>query len=89
MAVVCALLVVAMGLYAGLAGASQPQRLKELAQERAAAALLDAGFPWAKLRIDDSVGVLIGDAPDEPARAALERRARDLLGPYIDRKSVV
>lgn len=83
LAVVCALLVVAMGLYAGLAGASQPQRLKELAQERAAAALLDAGFPWAKLRIDDSVGVLIGDAPDEPARAALERRARDLLGPYM------
>lgn len=72
-----------LGWYAASWGAAQPARLRAQAQAQATQALADAGFPWARLKVSDSVGVLQGDAPDEPARAALERRARDLLSPYM------
>ncbi len=72
-----------LGWYAATFGAARPAELRVRAQVGAAQALADAGFPWARLKISDSVGVLHGDAPDEPARAALERRARELLAPYM------
>jgi outer membrane protein OmpA-like peptidoglycan-associated protein len=72
-----------LGWYAATFGAARPAELRVRAQVGATQALADAGFPWARLKISDSVGVLHGDAPDEPARAALERRARELLAPYM------
>lgn len=72
-----------LGWYAATFGAARPAELRARAQVGATQALADAGFPWARLKISDSVGVLHGDAPDEPARAALERRARELLTPYM------
>lgn len=75
--------VAAIGWYAGSAGDARPTELRVLAQGEANRVLAQAGFGWARLRIDDSVGLLQGDAPDEPARAALERQARDLLSPWM------
>lgn len=75
--------VLLLGGWAFSRGAAQPAQLRAKAQEQANAALSDAGFGWARLRISESVGVLTGEAPDEPSRAALEARARDLLSSYM------
>lgn len=75
--------VAAIGGYASSRGDARPDALRALAQAQANQALAQAGFGWARLAIDGSVGQLQGDAPDEPARADLERRARDLLSPYM------
>jgi outer membrane protein OmpA-like peptidoglycan-associated protein len=75
--------VAALGGYAGSRGDARPDALRSLAQTQANQALAQAGFGWARLAIDGSVGQLQGDAPDEPARAALERQARDLLSPWM------
>lgn len=82
-AVLSAVAVIALGWHAATQGSARPVHLRELAREHATTALSEGGFPWARLTITDSVGVLLGDAPDEPARAALEARARDLLAPYM------
>lgn len=74
---------IALGWYAVSHGDARPAHLSSLAQDRASAALVDGGYPWARLRISGSVAVLQGEAPDEPARAALEAGARDLLSPYM------
>lgn len=75
--------VAAIGWYAGSLGHARPAELRGLAQGEANLKLAQAGFGWARLHIDDGVGLLQGDAPDEPARAALERQARDLLSPWM------
>ncbi|MCK6426429.1 MAG: OmpA family protein [Burkholderiaceae bacterium] len=72
-----------LGAHAGTRGAGEPARLREAAQQQAGEALAQAGFGWARLKIVDSVGVLQGEAPDEPARAALEAQARELLSSYM------
>lgn len=72
-----------LGGHAVTRGAGEPARLREAAQQQAGEALAQAGFGWARLKIVGSVGVLQGEAPDEPARAALEARARDLLDDYM------
>jgi len=75
--------VATVGWYAGSRGDSRPEALRALAQAEADRRLAQAGFDWAHLRIDGSVGLLHGDAPDEPARASLERHARELLSPWM------
>jgi outer membrane protein OmpA-like peptidoglycan-associated protein len=75
--------VAAIGGYAAARGDGRPDALRALAEAQASQVLAQAGFGWARLAIDGSVGQLRGDAPDEPARADLERRARDLLSPYM------
>ena len=58
-------------------------------EEHAKAALAEAGFPWARLRIDDHRGYIVGAAPTESARAAAFEHANKILAPTIGIAGVV
>ncbi len=59
------------------------------AEESGNSALSNAGFGWASLKIDDAVGRIAGEAPNEVQKAAAFATARDVLKPMIGLPGVV
>jgi outer membrane protein OmpA-like peptidoglycan-associated protein len=80
--VLCALGVVVLGWAVFAHGQGRPDALRQLAEGRINQALADAGHGWARLKVDDSVGVLVGTAPNPASRTALLDIAREVTEPY-------
>lgn len=78
----CALGILVLGWAVFAHGAGRPETLRQLAETRINQSLADAGYGWARLRVDGSVGVLTGTAPDPISRTALVDLARDVVEPY-------
>lgn len=57
--------------------------LRQRGEADAARILVAAGFPWARLEIDDEVGRIVGAAPSLPERAAAFAAAGSLLVPMM------
>jgi outer membrane protein OmpA-like peptidoglycan-associated protein len=64
-------------------GDAQPDELRRRAEAQADSILAQGGFGWAHLRIDNTVGRLHGEAPDERSRANLTEEANRLLQPLM------
>jgi OmpA-OmpF porin, OOP family len=79
-ALLCAFGVSLLGWAVFSHGDARPEVLRQSAEARADAMLAERGFAWAHLRIDDTVGHLQGQAPDERSRSALTDEAARLLG---------
>ena len=79
----CALGVLLLGWAVFSHGDGRPDVLRQRAEARADALLAEGGFAWARLRIEDTVGRLHGQAPDERSRATLTDEATRLLRPLM------
>lgn len=64
-------------------GEAAAQAVRERAQADAGQILQAAGFPWARLEVDDDVGRIVGDAPSLPQRAAAFTAAGTSLMPMM------
>jgi outer membrane protein OmpA-like peptidoglycan-associated protein len=64
-------------------GDMKAQQVRERTQADAANILHAAGFPWARLEIDNEVGRVVGEAPSLPLRAAAFSAAGTLLMPMM------
>ncbi|BDI04304.1 OmpA family protein [Sphaerotilus microaerophilus] len=64
-------------------GDAAAQTVRKHAQADAGQILQAAGFPWARLEIDDEVGRIVGDAPSLAQRAAAFTAAGTLLMPMM------
>ncbi|MFM2054512.1 MAG: hypothetical protein RL456_2549 [Pseudomonadota bacterium] len=62
-------------------GDGKADEVRRRTQADAAQMLAAAGFPWARLEIDDDVGRLVGEAPSLPQRAAAFAAAQVALMP--------
>lgn len=78
----CGLGVVVLGWAVFAHGAGRPEALRQLAESRINQSLADAGYGWARLKVDGSTGVLMGTAPDPISRTALVDLAQDVVQPY-------
>lgn len=64
-------------------GQSKADEVRTRTEADAARLLEAAGFPWARLKIDDEVGRLVGEAPSLAQRAAAGAAANTLLLPMM------
>jgi outer membrane protein OmpA-like peptidoglycan-associated protein len=78
----CGLGVVVLGWAVFAHGAGRPDALRQLAESRINQSLAEAGYGWARVKVDGSVGVLTGTAPDPISRTALVDLAQDVVEPY-------
>ncbi len=62
---------------------TQAGLIRQRTEAQADAALAQAGFPWARLQIDNDTGRLLGNAPSDTARMEALRVATRLLAPAI------
>lgn len=83
----CTLLgLAALGLLAWLligTGQDKAQQVRARTEADAARLLATAGFPWARLQIDDDVGRLVGEAPSLVQRTAARAAAGTMLLPMM------
>lgn len=63
--------------------ADEADRVRVHTEMLASQALSQAGYRWARFRIDDDEGRLVGEAPDPASRAAALRLARRVLAPAM------
>lgn len=84
---VCTLLgLVGLALLAWLLigrGDGKADAVRQRTEADAAQALTAAGFPWARLKIDDAVGRIVGEAPSPAQRAAAYAAASTTLLPMM------
>ncbi|MGY0194525.1 hypothetical protein ACWA7J_05550 [Leptothrix sp. BB-4] len=80
--VLCAMGVAVLGWAVFAHGQGRPDALRQLAEGRINQALADAGHGWARLKVNDSIGVLVGTAPNPASRTALMDVAREVTEPY-------
>ena len=64
-------------------GDAKADAVRQRTEADAAAVLSAAGFPWARLQIDDEVGRLVGEAPSLQQRAAAYAAAGTTLLPMM------
>ncbi len=78
-------LMAALGLVGSgwVRGDLRPAQLTQRAQASADTALMQAGFGWARLEVENSTGRLKGQAPDQDSLVQLQRAAAGLLAPYM------
>ncbi|MEQ1672392.1 MAG: hypothetical protein ABL893_16185, partial [Hyphomicrobium sp.] len=68
---------------------SSPLVLVAQAETHGTQQLADAGYPWAKLSIENHVGRVTGTSPDAAARAAGFEKAKQVLAPMVGLPGVV
>lgn len=73
----------------GLNEANVISRITAEAEKTGNAALSESGFKWASLKIDDAVGRVTGQAPDEEQKSAAFAKAHEVLRPMIGLPGVV